>query len=444
MKRTTKRKQKLFARLERFEPRICMASDLNDVSFPMEIAISMQETAYGDVANPFFDETGEGVKDDGGKGDGDIAPIDWLTPEKPSGDGFISYPPISKDPIDTFIGDTTPGDTDLGVADPGVADPDDADPDEDHPGEGQVVPPDLDEENSENGLPPLDNPEANQGGQNASSENHEGRSPANENKPTPTPQNPENHSPSRFAVDPQSLPSAKRSTWEMTSNIAESRLGPSAIHPSDRGPSFPSPLSSEMKRFSSVDIAVTTLQDASTEIGGIADTLTVLPSASNERSQSVPHQYFRSDSQVIAAFALLRESFSDQTVLHETADRTDRNLKQKAEDIAIDSRLQVPFHFRIAREGAAIWVSRIFGPETAQANLKASAALDTPSEAQPTDRNERAEAPKQGSLHRIVGFILAGALISVQEASRIFQNRNNQEKTLHRSLISTLKNSSNS
>ncbi|MFN9713941.1 MAG: hypothetical protein ACK57G_09115, partial [Planctomycetota bacterium] len=51
---------------------------------------------------------------------------------------------------------------------------------------------------------------------------------------------------------------------------------------------------------------------------------------------------------------------------------------------------------------------------------------------------------KDHPIQRLLGFFMAGALISIQEAGRILGKQNIEEKALHPKRFSTLKNSSNS
>jgi hypothetical protein len=420
MKRTTRQKPKRLARLEHFEPRLCMASDLNDLAALSDILEINQAVEYSDFS---IVDRYEGISDqdtspsnDAEKEDGlkeQIAILDGDDTHQPSVDWVPGI--VTDDPKPDDFDDDGSMDSDDSIS----HSPIDSDPIDSDPGEEPLGP---------------------------SMESQEGRAGGNDPKPNPIPNpDPRGHNtPSHGVVDPQSLPSAKKSPWEVTSYVAESRLAPSAILPTERTSPVLSPLSSQMGRFSSIDIAVTTLQDAPTELGAVADTLAVLPRASSDRSWFDPPQYFASDLQTIAAVAFLRESFSEQTILHKTEKETVRVVQKEAWGVVVDPTLERPWSIDVAGESAAILIRRIFGFEMVQAHRKPLPQVDLAPEHPSEESPEPSPAPKHGSIHRVVGFILAGALISVQETSRIFRNRNNEEKTLHRTRISTLKSSSNS
>jgi hypothetical protein len=59
-------------------------------------------------------------------------------------------------------------------------------------------------------------------------------------------------------------------------------------------------------------------------------------------------------------------------------------------------------------------------------------------------KEQEIRAPRTRSLQQWLGMIMAGALITLQETSRILKYQNDEEKSLHLKRLSTLKNSSNS
>ena len=177
----------------------------------------------------------------------------------------------------------------------------------------------------------------------------------------------------------------------------------------------------ELPRFSSSEIAVSVMSDRKISPTFTKDNLAILPDAPFRKS--APPQYFVSPRESPTQVARRRDSYSDQSILH------------RMDEIEVAD---------APNPKTTVAVARIpFDPEKDRKNEEQLPDTTLPwtngllKEPEPQPRKDR-------PIQRLLGFFMAGALISIQEAGRILGKQNIEEKALHPKRFSTLKNSSNS
>lgn len=420
MKRATNQRMQLRARLERFEPRLCMTGDFLEPPGTIEIVDPIpepaadfsdapvdrdQEThdphtlpdpetipaAYRDADDPTQGEDEDGLRD--GVGDSDP----W----------FYRVPDVG---IDGAIGDD-----DFFWSLPNDTDPDDnsrsnVDLDDDSlggleiPAEGGAIKPEPNPDPKPDAKPDA-KPGANTNGKPSS---------AVQGAPVFEVKNLEGR-PGAPAFLP-SIPAGNQATWELAPVSAESSL-------EIRVASARSPSVSQMQRFSSTDGAFADVHDAVIEPRGLGNVVTVRPLASGNRSQSESPRYFVLRQEAETQLAKRRDSYSDQSILHEPEDAAGM--------------------FGPTREVAVALATHVFVAEMPQRPQETQPVEAEPSSQRPPVE-PKLEAAKHRSLQHFLGMFMAGAVISLQEAGRILGKQNKEEKALHLMCLSTLRSSSNS
>jgi hypothetical protein len=420
MKRATKLRKKLIARLECFEQRLCMASDLHDVTTEIGTVEGYQVAEFHHaMIDDHVDHSFDNVVD--------VIGIDDTVVDDFHRDECVDWTdPISYSPIDETLE------------------------------EDKVVPPggDLDKENT---VPPLwiDPPQGSTGSDVETLEGKDGK--GKDLQPKPTPQTEDKHKPTPQQVPPSDfaktaansaaglVPSAVSATnrngleWNLASDSF--RIEPGASRDSDYPVSGRPSLTAEMQRFSSIDVAFTAFS------GNSIPENSLLPRWS---TRTAP-RYFVNQPQTKANMSKLRNSYSEPSI-QQVVDDDKLPLLDKLSEAQLTER---------AREGqraddttkkvVAMVVSHFLSSEKAS---RGDGGNGEEGEGSKGDANPWAllrdtkepeiRAPRTRSLQQWLGMIMAGALITLQETSRILKYQNDEEKSLHLKRLSTLKNSSNS
>ncbi len=418
MKRATKTRKKLIARLERFEQRICMASDLHDVTTEMLNVEGYQVAEFHHaVIDDQADHSFDNMIDSHGFGglpdavqDGDP----WLIDE------------IGID--DTVVDDFHKGEPGDWTEDPISDSPSDKTPKEDI-----VVP-----------LLWIDPP---QGSNISEVDTHEGKDGNGKDlQPKPTPQTEDKHKPTPQQVPPLDFAKAGANAAAglvpyavsaTNRNGLEWDLGSDLDYSVSARPS----LTAEMHRFSSTDMAFTAFSENSIPENSLLPTL----------SAKTPSRYFVNQPQTKSNLSKLRNSYSEPSI-QQVVDDDELTLFEKLSEALLIER---------AREGqraddttekvVAMVVSHFLSSEKAS---RGDGGNGEEGEGSKGDANPWAvmrgakepeiRAPKARSLQQWLGMIMAGAFITLQETSRTLKHQNDKEKSLHLNRLSTLKNSSNS
>jgi hypothetical protein len=420
MKRATKLRKKLIARLECFEQRLCMASDLHDVTTEIGTVEGYQVAEFHHVMiDDHVDHSFDNVVDV--IGIDDTVVDDFHRDESVDGTDPISYSPIDE----TLE-------------------------------EDKVVPPggDLDKENT---LPPLwiDPPRGSTGSDVETLEGKDGK--GKDLQPKPTPQTEDKHEPtiqqdpsSDFAkagvnsaagLVPYAVSATNRNGLDWNLERDSIQVEPAASRDSGYSVSGGLSLTSEMQRFSSIDIAFTDFSENSIPENSL------LP----KWSANTPPRYFVSPLQTKANMSKLRNSYSEPSIQQVVDDDALPLFEERWEALPFERGREGQSENDTTKKVVAMLVSHLLSSETAS---RAGGGDSGEGEGSKADANPWAlmrnakepeiRAPKTRTLQQLLGMIMAGALITLQETSRILKHHNDEEKPLHLKRLSTLRNSSNS
>ena len=473
MKRTTTLRKKILARLERFELRICMAGDL--YALPEEVIDVLDPMPVADfVDSPLVEQLEDFINHENDSSshtdlveffpviDGDLDFVDvfidvWVDNLEPDDLPSDGQGQIDNDgELSNFLPDDVVGYLPIESeksedpnADPPSIPSADQRKDRLPPRRGEPV---ADDDSIENADLPVDSgwlaiktPDP---------------PPQDDTNPTPQPSSPSEDEDSRLNFSPghqeSTKHSANRAVQERNPVVGVTSLeNRSASSHHNLAVGLPS-ADRGMQRFSSTDIAFTTINQKATDPSFTADALALRSFAISRQSLEDSPKYFARHQEFRSRVATLRESYSDPSVRHETEDIARVISDQVAGDLMIKNAYGTGVAERSMYPVAAVLTGLVLSAESesipepdqraankfssdgiVQAKMKLQASEPEPEPESPSPSEHR-------SLQRFLGLIMAGALIAIQESSRPLQNYCDRKNSLHRKRISALKNSSNS
>jgi hypothetical protein len=211
------------------------------------------------------------------------------------------------------------------------------------------------------------------------------------------------------------------------------------------------PVDKQMQRFSSTEIAFSIINRETTEMAFAGDAPAILPWANLKRSSASTPEYFVRRKDFRAPIHRDREIDSDPSIGHHTDEIDPVVSKEIARGTsamtsydggALHRSSHYAAYMLVAYPHHAVTIPST-DPDTAIAPPNGGGL---PAQGIPFGKRERelTEPTAHRFLQRFLGVMMAGALIAIQETSRILQNHYEKENALHLNRISALKNSSNS